>query len=520
MKKFQFPSSALAFLALVVFATSPSVAQNWSHPCGAGDAPRQNLDFISQLRANGAFDNLDVEQVGVTYFLPVKFHVIGSNTGTGYFSHEGIFRNLCELNQRYNSLGIQFFMRGDINYIPNSSMTDLPSFAAAGVLNSQYNVARVINVYYTGLSTLQLCGFANFPGTGEPTSPANRQGAIYLSPGCSGQNNTTWTHEMGHFLNLPHPFQNTSEAPQQHERVTRITETPPRLSANCADAGDRFCDTEADFRGDRWSCPGFNGTVRDINQDLFLPNGTYYMSYSDDACQNNFSPEQIAAMRATLTFTPGPGGSTVPGPRMYLLSPPMPAYDTITGTATVVEPVANSTGHPANWITFRWNSVPGATMYAVRIRRNFTLMEEIVLNSSDTVYTYTGSRLSANVPYRISVMPLNHKVTCRPYSPEVTFTTTTPFGVGVNEVDSESWQVYPTLLQTDADIHMQFEQFTDLPVALQLTDGRGRVVHAAKMSMDGAGLIRMKSDGLANGLYLLQAESNGRSFHQRVVINR
>ena len=39
MKKFQFPSSALAFLALVVFATSPSVAQNWSHPCGAGDAP-------------------------------------------------------------------------------------------------------------------------------------------------------------------------------------------------------------------------------------------------------------------------------------------------------------------------------------------------------------------------------------------------------------------------------------------------------------------------------------------------
>ena len=509
-----------SFFFLVLGSPSPSTAQNWSHPCGTGDAPRENLDYISQLRANGVFDHLNFEQVGNTIFLPVKFHVIGSNTGTGYFTQEGIFKNLCELNQKYNSLGIQFFMRGDINYIPNSSMTNLPSFAAAGVLNTQYNVARVINIYYTSLSTLGLCGFANFPGTGEPTSPSNRQGAIYLSPGCSGAGNTTWAHEMGHFLNLPHPFQNTSEAPQQHERVTRIIETLPRLSANCADAGDRFCDTEADFRGDRWDCPGFNNTVRDINQDLFLPNGTLYMSYSNDNCQNNFTAQQIAAMRATLTFTPGPGGTTIPGPRMYLLSPPMPTYDTITGTANVIEPANNSNGHPANWVVFRWNLVPGATMYALRIRRNFTLMEEILLNSPDTVFTYTGSKLSANVTYRISIMPLNHKVTCRPYCNEITFTTTNPFGVGIDEESNHKWKVYPTLLQSDADLHMQFEQVSASPVQIRMTDGTGRLVRTVILNIDENGLIRMNSAGVSNGIYLLSAQSDGQSFNSRVVINR
>ncbi|NBU70263.1 MAG: T9SS C-terminal target domain-containing protein [Bacteroidetes bacterium] len=520
MKPLKLLNRISILLTLTFLVMQPAAAQDWTYPCGTGDAPRANLDYISQLRANGVFDHLNVEQVGNTIFLPVKFHVIGSNTGTGYFTHEGIFRNLCELNQKYNSLGIQFFMRGDINYIPNSSMTNLPSFEAAGVLNTQHNVARVINIYYTGLSALSLCGFANFPGTGEPQSPSNRQGAIYLSPSCSGAGNSTWTHEMGHFLNLPHPFQNTSEAPQQHERVTRITETPPRLSANCADAGDRFCDTEADFRGDRWNCPGFNSTVRDINQDLFLPNGTLYMSYSDDNCQTTFSPEQIAAMRATLTFTPGPGGSTVPGPRMYLLSPPMPAYDTIIGTANVVEPANNSTGHPANWVVFRWNRVPGATMYALRIRRNFTLMEEILVNSADTVYTYTGTKLSANVPYRISVMPLNHKVTCRPYSTEITFTTTTPFGVGIDEESAQSWNVYPSLLQSDADLHLQFATRSTDPVDIRLTDGMGRLVRAETMNMDDNGLIRLNSGGLPNGLYLLSAQTGAQTYTRRVVVNR
>jgi hypothetical protein len=325
---------------------------------------------------------------------------------------------------------------------------------------------------------------------------------------------------MGHYLNLPHPFQNTSEAPQQHERKTRITETPPRLSANCANAGDRFCDTEADYRGDRWNCPSFNGTVRDINQDLFEPNGTFYMSYSNDNCQTNFSPEQIAAMRATLTFTPGPGGSTVPGPRMYLLSPPMPPYDTITGTVNVIEPANNSTGHPANWVVFRWNRVPGATMYALRIRRNFTLMEEILINSADTVYTYTGNKLSANVPYRISIMPLNHKVTCRPYNIEITFTTTTPFGVGIDEESAESWNVYPSLLQSDADLHLRFNQLSSDPLEIKITDGTGRLVRAATMNMDDNGLIRLSSAGLSNGLYLLTAQTGGQSFARRVVVNR
>ncbi|MBM3411586.1 MAG: T9SS type A sorting domain-containing protein, partial [Bacteroidetes bacterium] len=180
----------------------------------------------------------------------------------------------------------------------------------------------------------------------------------------------------------------------------------------------------------------------------------------------------------------------------------------------------NSTGHPANWVVFRWNRVPGATMYALRIRRNFTLMEEILLNATDTVYTYTGTKLSANVPYRISIMPLNHKVTCLPYSTEITFTTTTPFGVGISEEFVQSWNVYPSLLQSDADLHMQFEQRSIDPVEIRLTDGMGRLVRTETMNMDENALIRLNSTGLSNGLYLLSAQTDAQTYARRIVVNR
>jgi hypothetical protein len=147
-------------------------------------------------------------------------------------------------------------------------------------------------------------------------------------------------------------------------------------------------------------------------------------------------------------------------------------------------------------------------------------MEEILINSADTVYTYTGNKLSANVPYRISIMPLNHKVTCRPYNIEITFTTTTPFGVGIDEESAESWNVYPSLLQSDADLHLRFNQLSSDPLEIKITDGTGRLVRAATMNMDDNGLIRLSSAGLSNGLYLLTAQTGGQSFARRVVVNR
>lgn len=506
----------------ILFGSSPLLAQDANAPCGTGPAPKASLEYISMLHENGIFDQFEVETVQNTIFVPLKIHIVGTNTGQGYYSLANLMTNICELNQKFNSHGLQFFIRGDINYIDNTSIYNLPSFAAAGAANTQYNVARVVNVYFANLSAVGACGFANYPNTGEPTQTV-RQGAIWLAPSCSGPGNSTFAHEMGHFLSLPHPFDETSDDPASptSERVTRNpNEVAPRFSANCTTAGDRFCDTPADFRPNRWNCPGVNSTVVDFNGDLFQPDGTLYMSYANDGCQNKFSPQQVASMRSTLSTTQSQTGQNINGPRMYLLIPPMPAYDTITGNTTVLEPSNNSTGHPANWVFFRWRSVPGANMYVLRIRRNFTTVDEMLLSSADTSFLYTKNTLTAGIQYRVSILPLNHKVTCSPYSAESNFTVTTGYGVNVAEVSAENFQVYPSLLQSYAPIKIQTASESNENLIFQLKDLQGRLVSQGQVESQGNGSYEIPVHTTANGTYFLQLQHGHKTHNQKIVITR
>lgn len=511
------------FFGLFLLAASfNSSAQEAPAPCATGPAPKASLDYISMLHENGIFDQFDVENIQSTIFVPLKIHIVGTTAGLGYYSLGNLMTNICELNQKFNAHGIQFFIRGEINYINNSSIYNLPSFAAASATNTQYNVSRVVNVYFANLSAVGACGFANYPNTGEPTTTI-RQGAIWLAPACSGPGNTTFAHEMGHFLSLPHPFDETADAPAAatSERVTRNTnETAPRFSANCNTAGDRFCDTPADFRETGWNCPGFNSTVVDLNGDLFLPDGTFYMSYANDACQNKFSPQQVASMRSTLTTTQSQTGQNINGPRMYLLAPPMPSYDTITGNTNVLEPANNSTGHPANWVYFKWRSVPGANMYVMRIRRNFTTIDEMLLTSADTAFLYTKNTLTPGVQYRISVMPLNHKVTCLPYSAETNFTVTTGYGVNVAEVKDNNFKVYPSLLQSYAPLKIQTKIESQERLGYELHDLQGRLVIKGQAETLGAGAFEIALNGTSNGTYVLQLQQGQEIHYQKIVITR
>ena len=500
------------FLACVPFVFGGQAARAQSAVgdgyCGTGSAPASTLRWIEGLHASGVLNELATEQVQSTVFLPIKAHFIGTDAGTGRYTLEQLSRNLCELNNHYRNTGIQFFLRGDINYINSSAWYNLPSFATAGTINDLHNASRVINVYFCNLSVMQLCGFANFPGTGEPATTF-RQGAIYLSIACSGAGNSTWAHEMGHFLSLPHPFQTTSDAPAAAgaERVTRLAnEVAPRLPANCATAGDRFCDTPSDFRPDRWNCPGTNTTVRDINNDLFNPVGRYYMSYADDACQDSFSVQQKAAMKATVTVTPN--GQA--GPRFYLTSPAIDPYDTILDSRpTHLHPLNNSTNNVPN-LTFRWNRVPGATMYLLRISRQFTfttLIEDRIVN--DTTYQYTGSSLNPNVDYYWSVKAINHKVTCGSYSASTTGNYWKFRTVGASNIQdmvtTADFRFYPNPAGSDGGwIFLEESYAKDQQTQMEWLDIRGRIVHTQVLDGDGTHQALFPTGGLAPGLYTVR----------------
>jgi len=384
-------------------------------PCGTEAVPIQNLQWIEQMRGMGLIGTDRPESPEPVYYIPLSIHLLSRNDGGGALELSVLWQTLCELNDKFRPSGIQFYVKGNINKIPNTYYYNLPDYTTSFALNDQYNVPRSINVYFVNLSVMGLCGFANYPNTGMPTDPL-RQGAVYMGIACSGLGNTTWAHELGHFLNLPHPFDGTAGQPSAFgsERVTRNPqEPPPRYSANCTTAGDRFCDTRADYRDNRWNCPS-QGTALDINSDLFNPDETLFMSYSLDICAIRFTAEQSQAMRATV--------STPSASRAYLMQPPMPSFDSLAGSTQVVYPPDSSSGHPANWLHIRWRRVPGATKYAVRLRRPTGTIAEWMVENADTSFLYTGPALRPQFTYRISVKPINHGWFCSDYSPDVVVT--------------------------------------------------------------------------------------------------
>lgn len=477
--------------------------------CGTGEPTQANIEFLQSLHQSGY---MDARIENETIFIPMKIHIIQNNTGFSSFKFSDALRNMCELNDWFKPYGLQFFLRGEPNYIRNDAWYNNFQRGDENTINPVHNVSNVINVYYVNMQGVGICGFANFPGTGSPSS-TTRQGAVYLSPGCSGPQNTTFAHEIGHHLNLMHPFQTTSNAPAgiQGERVTRNNnEVSPRLSANCATAGDMFCDTPADYLSDRWNCPRSHTQV-DINNDVFNPDPTLIMSYANDNCVDKFTAQQTAAMRATVTIVNG-----VSGPRRYWLVPPMQPYDTITSIPAQLEPAANATGIPQRWAYFKWRSVPGATMYVLRLRFNFNTLEEILV--SDTSFLYTGDKLNANVNYRWSVAAINHKITCINWTADRTFTTIAT-GVSVEELDRLKFKVYPTLLRSGENVTLQFQEDLQGEVAIQLTDMQGRKVQELNVQVDGNGIVEFPVQTPAAGLYFVRVSQNGLSQFEKIVVN-
>jgi len=97
----------------------------------------------------------------------------------------------------------------------------------------------------------------------------------------------TLAHEIGHFYGLPH----THEVFSGEELVD---------GSNCLTAGDGFCDTPADpdLSGFVSRTCNYTGSFRDRNGDTYMPDVSNIMSYSDPSCQNKFSLDQLALVRA------------------------------------------------------------------------------------------------------------------------------------------------------------------------------------------------------------------------------
>jgi len=490
---------------LLFLATWLNTTAQWNNNqlCGTELPSDKHLDHLEAV--NAAYD-LGMERVSNDRInIPVKFHIVSDFSGNKY-DYNTMLTVLCELNEQFESAGMYFFMRGEVNNITSNVYYNHTSYATGTQLMLEHNQPRVVNIYFVQLGQIGLCGYAYYPGSGPGGTIS--QGGVMMSIPCSQAGNTTLAHELGHYFGLPHTFDFTSTNPRDvfAERVTRNTnETLPRLNANCASQGDRFCDTPADYIGFRWNCNSFAINDSDINNDRFQPDPSYFMSYSSDFCMTRFSNQQMNSMRSTL--------ATNQSSRGYLTVFPMPAWDSIRSTVNLIEPLAGSAPQPANWVFFRWNKAEGATRYHVRIRRNNLPVTEFI--TADTVHLFTLPLLQANLTYTYTIRPYNHAFTCMGPSQAGTFTTTTAYGASVSEESAAKVQVYPSLYENGQPL---FIRHTDLGVDnLAVYDAHGREVWSNKLTEVGD-LKQINLPTLPAGMYHLRINSTEGIVFKRIVV--
>ncbi|GAB4494576.1 MAG: hypothetical protein OHK0019_21290 [Saprospiraceae bacterium] len=271
--------------------------------------------------------------------IPVYYTVVRSSSGqvlnipSGLSASE-IDATLNFLNDKMDGTGLQFYRLGEVNYLDHDAF----NISGSGFAHTQYScyVKTAMNVCARLGS-----GFALQPGKDLLNSPTAQHNATYVSAGDLKFMGSNYPHETGHNFGLMHTFglavtptggtllyRYPVQAGQVDHPVTGLvprelairTYTPGKNFEypNCYDAGDFFCDTDADcaelnkrtfpafdpgniancilslqdcIGGCGTSSCAYSGTYRDYNEDLILGVATNFMSYRG-GCRTHFSDEQ------------------------------------------------------------------------------------------------------------------------------------------------------------------------------------------------------------------------------------
>jgi hypothetical protein len=269
-----------ALLALAALAAP--VAADVNFTCGSEVTAESGPRLLAQEARRPAGE----PEGEVVYFLPVTFHIVRNDDGSGGLDPARLPGFLARLNAAFAPSFIQFCQPGPPIYIDSTDLNNITSNAEGDVLRQTGPVADTINVFFA--DNLHVCGQASF-------SDDAVQGVIMQNT-CQGTDQVEGilVHEVGHYFDLYH----THETFFGTECVD---------GSNCATAGDLVCDTPADFNLGFTACVNAacmltcTTTAGPCPDDgFYVPSTTNYMSYSRALCLSDFTPSQSSRARVTL----------------------------------------------------------------------------------------------------------------------------------------------------------------------------------------------------------------------------
>lgn len=480
-------------------------------PCGTAPEKDRWLDDFLAGRIHIP-DNADD-----TLYVGMQLHLLANNNGNGRFSPERLLNAICRLNTDFAPTAIRFYCKYDWNLLNNSAWYQHDSIAQGVQMMFANNVPDVLNAYFVNKAAGS-CGY-NLPYAG-----------VAMMHTCSGADDHTWTHEVGHALKLPHTFRGwdynlydpNSPTPDTltynytyfHDTLDTTIPAPLDTAlveyvdgSNCGKAADNICDTKPDYLSYRWDCNSEGNSLvvqKDPAGATFVSDGSLYMSYADDKCQNRFSGQQIEIMRAHLLTKKA----------SWVVFEAQ--HEPVEGTPVLLSPV-NEQNAPASGVTLQWSRVPGATHYVVQASRLASFAaKEVELVVTDTFVTL--SPLQTNIVFNWRVRPFNYSYTCTAFSPAQKFKAVTVSGLKPAEISG--WRCYPTLLESGQSLSVEAPaDWLNHTGYFSVYDAAGRFVwQTAQPFGVGVNTLNLPSASWNNGVYFLLCAGPTGVARQTIVI--
>ncbi|MFK7934245.1 MAG: zinc-dependent metalloprotease [Saprospiraceae bacterium] len=427
-----------------------------------------------------------------TIYVPLTVHIVGTDAGTGYFPLWRINNAICEVNEDFDASNIRFYVEGDFNYINNSDFYN-HDFDTGFRMMQENNVNNTLNTYIVE-NPAGACGYAYLDGFG-----------VALAKGCTGENDNTFAHELGHALSLPHPFVGwegtdgdySVPAPESLENGALVEKMD---GSNCESAGDGFCDTPPDYLNYRWGCNDDGVSTRfqyDPDSVRFQSDGTLFMSYSLDQCSNRFSEEQTAAMRANLLDAQS---------NLLYNQTPMPAIEAT--ELEVVSPIKDDS-IAVNEVVLDWEDVPGATQYYVLIGRtpNFSVVVDRGL-VTESEFTATAE-LTPDKKHYWRVFAFNSHEFCAEPLRGTNFFTREATTALENFTADYQISVAPTVLNSTSEVNINVQTPSAETLTATLYNIAGQAILTQDLAVfSGQNSRTLNVTDLSTGMYFLNI-SNG-----------
>ncbi len=426
-------------------------------------------------------------------WVPMTIHLVSPTNGSTSYNEKDLGIALCQLNEDFINTNIQFYL-SSIRYINNDTYFDHTFQQGFQMMNSN-NVPGTANSYLVS-SPAGNCGYFSPSG-----------GAVALAYNCTGQFSHTWAHEMGHYFSLPHTFRGWEGEDYEAgdiapNSVNGILVEKSEDKDNCDNQADRFCDTPVDYLSFRWNCTGDQESPviqTDPDSIEFRSDGTYFMSYSNDACMDKFSSQQMDAMSANLE-------NTKPQQIDHEYIPVELELDQIFGTFPINDEVVTDDDVLLEWEAGDQNVIGYFVEVSKFIGFQFTDYEVFVTEPSFMAYD-----LQNNKTYYWRITPVSQQTFCNntfePYTFQTSFVTSNEeISKDQNITISPNPNQGRFILTSEEQINGNIRIFST--TNQMVYNGKASHLKSLDINLD-----------VPSGLYILQIEQEGKKINKKFIVH-